>query len=105
MGVLMVVRLAQGMRLPHPLTLDARRARAEQAKAWLTAVNLPAKTRTAVQRGIVASAQGDRTAMAEIVLALMDATAAHLDRAARMELQRLAEGLRQDAAALAAPAD
>ncbi len=105
MGALMVMRLAHGRRLPHPLTIDARRLRAEQAKGWLTAVNLPPKTRTAVQRGLAASAQGDRTVMAEVLLAVMDVTAPHLDRVARSELQRLAEALRQDAVVLAAPGD
>lgn len=105
MGTLMVVRLAHGMRLPHPLTVDVRRQRAEQAKAWLTAVTLPPKTRTAVQRGITASAQGDRGVMAEALLAVMDVTAATTDRVARLEIQRLAEALRRDAVALAAPGD
>lgn len=104
-GVLMVVRLAQGMRLPHPLTVDARRQRAEHAKGWLTAFTLPAKTRTALQRGIAASAQGDRTVMAEVLTGVTDVTAAHLDRVARLELVRLAAELRQDAAVLAAPTD
>ncbi|HRN53576.1 MAG TPA: hypothetical protein PK788_08770 [Gemmatimonadaceae bacterium] len=104
-GVMMVVRLAQGMRLPHPLTVDVRRARAEQAKGWLTAFTLPAKTRTALQRGIAASAQGDRSVMAEVLAGVTDVTAAHLDRVARSELVRLAAELRQDAALLAAPTD
>lgn len=105
MGAVMVARLAQGMRLPHPLTVDIRRQRAENAKAWLTAVTLAPKTRTAVQRGIAASAQGDRGVMAEALLAVMDVTAPHLDRVARLECQRLAEALRQDAVVLAAPGD
>ncbi|WKW11196.1 hypothetical protein Strain138_000431 [Pseudogemmatithrix spongiicola] len=105
LAALMVVRLAQGMRLPHPLTVDARRARAEQAKAWLTAITLPPKTRTSIQRGLQASAQGDRTVMAEALHAVTDVTAAHLDRVARSEMQLLADALRRDAVALAAPGD
>lgn len=104
-GVLMVARLAQGMRLPHPLTVDARRARAEQARGWLTAVTLPTKTRTALQRAIAASAQGDRTVMAEVLTGVTDVTAAQLDRAARSEVVRLASELREDAVALAAPTE
>lgn len=104
-GVMMVVRLAQGMRLPHPLAVDVRRQRAEQAKGWLTAFTLPAKTRTALQRGIAASAQGDRLVMADVLTGVTDVTAAHLDRVARSELVRLAADLRQDAALLAAPTD
>lgn len=105
MGAVMVARLAQGMRLPHPLTVDVRRQRAEQAKGWLTAVTLAPMTRTAVQRGIAASAQGDRGVMSEALLAVMDVTAAHLDRMARLDFQRLADALRQDAVVLAAPGD
>lgn len=105
MGAVMVARLAQGMRLPHPLTIDARRQRAEQVKAWLTAVTLAQKTRAAVQRGIAASAQGDRGAMADALLAVMDVTAADLDRVARLECQRVVESLRRDAVVLAAPGD
>ena len=104
-GVLMVARLAQGMRLPHPLPVEIRRARAEQAKGWLSAFTLPAKTKTALLRGIAASAQGDRHVMAEVLGGVTDVTAAHLDRMARSELLRLAESLRQDAAVLAVAAE
>lgn len=104
-GALMVARLAQGMRLPSPLPVEVRRARAEQAKAWLSALTLAAKTRAALLRGMGASAQGDRTVMAETLLGVTDVTAAHLDRTARLELARLAESLRQDALVLAGVTD
>jgi len=104
-GVLMIARLARGMRLPHALPVDARRLRAEQAKGWLSAFSLNAKVRTALQRVLAASAQGDRNVMAEALTAVTDVTAAHLDRSARSELLRLAADLRDDAAALAAPPD
>lgn len=100
-GALMVARLAQGMRLPHPLAVDLRRTRADRAKDWLSAFTLPAKTKTALLRGIAASAQGDRTVMAETLGGVTDVTAGYLDRVARSELARLAESLRQDAAVLA----
>lgn len=104
-GAVMVARLAQGMRLPHPLPIDTRRARAEQMKSWLSALTVPAKTRSALLRGIVVSAQGDRTVMAEALLAVIDVTAAQLDKVARSELLRLAEFLRQDAVVLAGVPD
>lgn len=104
-GALMAARLAQGMQLPHPLPVETRRARAEQMKSWLSALTVPAKTRTALLRAIVVSAQGDRTVMAEALLAVTDVTAAHLDRVARSELTRLAEFLRQDALVLAGVPD
>jgi hypothetical protein len=104
-GAIMVARLAAGMQLPHPLPVETRRARAEQMKGWLSALTVPAKTRTALLRAIVVSAQGDRTVMAEALSAVTDVTAAHLDRVARSELTRLAEFLRQDALVLAAVPD
>jgi hypothetical protein len=104
-GAIMVARLAQGMQLPHPLPVDTRRARAEQMKSWLSALTVPAKTRSALLRAIVVSAQGDRTVMAESLAAVTDVTAAHLDRVARSELTRLAEFLRQDALVLAGVPD
>lgn len=104
-GAVMVARLAQGMRLPHPLPLDVRRARAERMKSWLSALTVPAKTRAALLRGIVVSAQGDRIVMAEALGGVTDVTAAHLDRVARSELTRLAECLRQDALVLAGVTD
>lgn len=104
-GAVVVARVAQGMRLPHPLPLDVRRARAEQMKSWLSALTVPAKTRAALLRGIVVSAQGDRTLMAEALEGVTEVTAAHLDRVARSELARLAELLRQDALVLAGVPD
>lgn len=104
-GTVMVARLAQGMRLPHPLPVETRRARAEQMKAWLSALTVPAKTRTTLLRAIVVSAQGDRNVMAEALAGVIDVTAAHLDRVARSELTQLAESLRQDALVLAAVPD
>ena len=104
-GAMMVARLAQGMRLPHPLPVDARRTRAEQMKGWLSALTVPVKTRSALLRAIVVSAQGDRTVMAEALTGVTDVTAPHLDRVARSELMRLAELLRQDALVLAGVTD
>lgn len=104
-GAMMVARLAQGMHLPHPLPVETRRARAEQMKSWLSALTVPAKTRTALLRAIVVSAQGDRMVMVEALTAVTDVTAAHLDRIARSELTRLAEFLRQDALVLAGVPD
>jgi hypothetical protein len=104
-GAVMVARLAHGMRLPHPLPVETRRARAEQVKGWLSALTVPTKTRTALLRAIVVSAQGDRSVMAEALGGVIDVTAAHLDRVARSELTRLAEILRQDALVLAGVPD
>lgn len=74
-------------------------------RSWLSALAVPAKTRTALLRAILVSAQGDRTVMAEALGGVIDVTAVHLDRVARSELTRLAEFLRQDALVLAGLGD
>ncbi len=105
LGALMAVRLASGMRPPHPLPAAVRRARAAQATQWLTALTLPSKLRAALQKAFAASAGSNRLAMADALTAVTDITASHLDRVARLELLRLGESLRQDGGLLAAPAD
>ena len=101
MGAVMVVRLASGLRRPFPLEAPVREVRAEAARAWLVALTLPAKARTAFLRAFAASASGDLESAAEAVDAVTEVTAPHLDKVARSELVRLAAGLRSDARELA----
>lgn len=101
MGAVMVVRLASGMRLPFPLAVAVRENRAEAARAWLVALTVPAKARTAFLRAFATSAASDLLGAADAVDAVTEVTAPHLDRVARSELVRLASGLRTDAAELA----
>ena len=101
MGAVMVVRLASGLRLPFPLEVAVRQSRAEAARAWLVALTVPAKARTAFLRAFATTASGDREAVAEAVEAVTEVTAPHLDRASRSELARLVSGLRADAIELA----
>ena len=101
MGAVMVVRLASGLRLPFPLDAAVRQTRAEAARAWLVALTVPAKARTAFLRAFATTASGDLISAAEAVEAVTEVTASHLDRVARFELERLASGLRADAAELA----
>lgn len=98
----MVARLATGMRGPHPLPAEARRARAQGVAGWLTALAVPTKLRAAIQKAILTSAEEDRRAMADALEGVTDITAPHLDRVARSELARLIAGLRLDPAPLAA---
>ena len=105
MGAVMVVRLASGLRLPFPLDAAVRESRAEAARAWLVALTVPAKARTAFLRAFATTASGDRNAAADAVEAVTDVTAPHLDRAARLELARLVTGLRTDALELAGPGE
>lgn len=100
-GAVMVVRLASGLRRPFPLDAAVRETRAEAARAWMVALTLPAKARTAFLRAFAASAAGDLAAAADSVDAVTEVTAPHLDKVARSELVRLAAGLRSDANELA----
>jgi len=101
LGALMVARLASGLRGPHPLTIEARRARAAGVKSWLTALAVPTKLRSALQRAIQASAEESAVGVADALDAVTEVTAPHLDRAARSELARLTQALRAASAPLA----
>lgn len=100
----MVSRLAAGLCPPHPLPVEVRQSRATGVKGWLTALAVPSKTRTVLQRAIAASAQDSAAEMANALDAVTDVTAPHLDRTARSELEVVASTLRTAAALLAAPA-
>jgi hypothetical protein len=101
LGTLFVARLATGMRGPYPLPMEVRLTRANGVRGWLTALAVPTKLRTALQKALAASAEEDRRAMAEALEGVTDITAPHLDRVARSELTRLIAGLRSDAPPLA----
>lgn len=101
LGTLMVARLATGMRGPYPLPAEARLARANGVRGWLTALAVPTKLRAALQKALAVSAEEDRPAMAEALEGVTDITAPHLDRVARSELTKLMAGLRSDAPPLA----
>jgi len=101
----MAARLAVGMRAPFPLPTGARISRAEGAKSWIGAITLPAKSRAVLLKAFVTSATDDREAMAVAIEGVMDVTAPHLDRVARLELTRLASALRGDGILLAGPPD
>lgn len=105
LGAMMAVRLAAGMRPPYPLERGVRALRAEGARLWLDALTLPAKTRTALLRAFATSAGDDPAATADALAQVTDVTAPHLDRAARSELVRLGEGLREQAVLLAGARD
>jgi hypothetical protein len=90
----MAVRLLSGLTGPYPLARPVRALRAEAARAWLGALTLPAKPRTAILRAFATSAGDDPSTAADALAAVTDITAPHLDRAARSEVNRLAERLR-----------
>lgn len=102
LGAVMAVRLLEGLCPPFPLARPVRAVRAEAARLWLGALTLPARPRTAILRAFATSAGDDPVVAADALAAVMDVTAPHLDRAARSELVRLAERLRNDCALAAA---
>lgn len=95
LGAVMAVRLVSGLRAPFVVEATARVARAEGARAWLTALTLPARTRTAILRAIATSAGDDAHTAADALDAVIEVTAPHLDRHARSELGRVVDGLRR----------
>ena len=105
LGSVMAVRLACGMRPPFPLAAPARTQRAEAARAWLAALTVPAKTRTALLRAFAATAGNDPSQAADTLAQVTEVTAPHLDRGARSDLVRLIEGLRASPAMLAEARD
>lgn len=103
MGALAVARLGCGLCAPHPIPLEARRARAEGVRSWLTALAVPSKTRATLQAAIAASAGESPADMADALHAVTEITAGHLDRVTRSELDRLVVRLRESSTLLAAP--
>lgn len=101
LGVVMAVRLTEGLRAPTQLPSGAREQRAEGARQWLAALTLPAKARTALLRAFATSAANDLQGAAEALAAVTEVTAPHLDKGARLELVRLTEALRTEAQLLA----
>jgi hypothetical protein len=90
LACLMGARLASGALPPLPLPLDMRGERARAALGWLASLTLPAKLRAPLGRLYDATARPPGAELAAAVRAVTEAAAAHLDAAARGELERLA---------------
>jgi len=93
MASLVAARLAAAALPPVSLPAGARRKRADAAKNWLSALALPAPVRTALGRLLDLSAGEDLDAMGIALSKVTEVTAPHLDRHARLELERLAARL------------
>ena len=104
LGAVQAVRLVMGSRPPFALDAGTRATRAEGARGWLTALTLPARTRTAVLRAFAASSGDDPHIAADALVAVMEVTAPHLDRQARSEFGRVVDGLRRSPLSLPGPA-
>lgn len=94
LAVLVVARLVVRALPPFPFTASVRTARSEAVRGWLTAVPGVSPTlRTALLRLAEATGVDDRNALASALGSVTDITAPLLDRAARSELDRLAQRL------------
>jgi hypothetical protein len=89
LAALLGARLVEAMLPPTSLPTGARKARADGARLWLTSVALTAPVRQAVSRLVEASAGDDPRQAAHALTRVTEVTAQHLDRGARLELDRL----------------
>jgi hypothetical protein len=92
----LAARLADGLVGENGLTPATRVERAGSARNWLSTVALPAPIRQPLARLIDSSAGGAGPA-GHAVRAVIAVTAEYLDRAARLELEQLAETLEAQA--------
>jgi hypothetical protein len=93
LATLIAVRLASGAVGSPALPAPVRQARAEAARHWMTSVTLPAQTRAALLKLVAASGADDSRTLASAFDKVTDVVAAHLDRPARSEMDRLAARL------------
>jgi hypothetical protein len=88
----LAARLAQDVLPGRGLSSPTRAERAVHARNWLATLTLPTPVRPALMRLVDASA-GEPLSLSPAVRAVILATAAFLDTAARMELDQLAVAL------------
>jgi hypothetical protein len=94
----LAARLADGVLDESGLAVPTRVERAGNARSWLSTIAIPAPIRQPLARLIDASA-GGATEASQAVRAVIAVTAEYLDRAARLELENLAETLESQALA------
>lgn len=89
LAAMQAARMVEGAVGLHPLPESLRRARAQAARAWLSALALPVPSRLVIARVIEASAGGDRDIMARGWDEVVALVAPGADLAARAELRRV----------------
>jgi hypothetical protein len=89
LATLLAARLADAMLPPVALGVAVRRTRADGARHWLSSITLGSSVRTAVARLVEVTAVDDRHQAALALIKVTEVTAPHLDRGARLELERL----------------
>jgi hypothetical protein len=93
LGTLLGARLVDGVVGEHPLSATLRRARATAAKTWLSALALPASSRTTLARLAEATAADDLPALRDAWESAAALVVPTLDASARAELRRLSGAL------------
>ena len=93
MATLVCARLAAAAIGADALPESLRAKRAAAARHWIGALSLPAALRATLGRMLDASVRGEGPALASALTEATETTAAHLDRKARAELDRLARRL------------
>jgi hypothetical protein len=75
------------------LTMDQRRARAKEVGDWLAATSIPPVIKGALTGLAEGTASADRGYVTSALDSVMMVTANHLDPAARLELEQLAQAI------------
>ena len=101
-ATVLAVRLATAPLGPGGLSAAQREARAEAARVWGSALPLPPRLRTAVQRVFAASTGADASVTANALESLLDALNPAPPEAVRREVLRLTDRLRAAPARLPA---
>lgn len=94
LATLLAARLAEAMLPPISLSVAVRRTRADGARHWLTSIALSSPIKAAVGRLVDVTATDDPHGAAMALIRVTEVTAPHLDRGARLELERLATRLK-----------
>jgi len=88
-AILLAARLVDSAVGEHPVPSPLRRTRATAAKSWLSALALPAASRTVMSRLVEATATDDWRALADAWEEAQALVAPSLDPPALAELRRL----------------
>jgi hypothetical protein len=89
LAALVCAHLVVGTLPESALPAEARARRTTAARAWLSAIALPAGARAPVARVIEACGRDDPAAVQQTLRALLDGIGRSLDGASRRELERL----------------
>lgn len=92
----LAARLVDDVLEENGLSASIRADRAGSARSWLSTVALPAPVRQPLAR-LIDSSAGEAGGASQAVRAVIAVTADFLDRAARLELEHLAETLEAQA--------